>query len=85
MTRWIPLPFLIALILALSACTTTPQAPLTIEKEVPPSLLVCAPSPSPPVEDGITQRDVARFLLDLAEAGEDCRSKLGSVKRLLSE
>ena len=51
--------------------------------EVPPSLLSCMPEPKPR-EVWRTQRDVALYLVRLAEAGEDCRAKLGAVKGLVS-
>ena len=68
----------IALVTLLAGCTsTTPM--------VPPSLLECAPHPvSPAADPAITQRDVAAYVVTLAEAGADCRSKLGAVRRLLN-
>ena len=54
-----------------------------VEKvEVPPSLLACSPPPSPrPI---VTQKDVALLIVDLAEAGEDCRGKLKAVKEVMA-
>lgn len=53
-----------------------------IRQEVPASLLDCAAQPVPPV---ISQRDVALYLLDLVEAGEDCRGKLAAVKGIVEK
>jgi len=50
---------------------------------VSPALLSCTPQPeSPPHDAGATQRDVALYIVDLAAAGDYCRSKLGSVRRI---
>lgn len=57
----------------ISGCSTT-RGP------IPYSLLSCAPQPPSPI--GGDQRAAALYVLDLAMAGEDCRSKLGSVRRL---
>jgi hypothetical protein len=59
----------------LSGCATT-SAPV-----VPSHLLACAPQPKAPTAG--TQRDVGIYVIDLAAAGDDCRSKLGSVRRIL--
>lgn len=72
----------------LSACTTTKTVPVVEIRErrveVPKSLLTCS---SEPVAGSVwaTQRDIARYLVKLAEAGEDCRIKLAAVRRLVSE
>lgn len=70
--------------LLLAACGETKLLPslVTQRLEVPESLLTCAPPPAPrPVS---TQADVALLLLDLAEAGEDCRAKLAAVKDVVA-
>ena len=54
-----------------------------IRQEVPASLLDCAAQPLPPAIT--SQRDVALYLLDLAEAGEDCRGKLAAVKGIVDK
>lgn len=41
----------------------------------PAELLHCRPRPLPPVEMR-TDADLANWLLDLDEAGEDCRSRV---------
>lgn len=63
--------------LALAGCATTGY--------VPPSLLECADQPlSPAADTNATQADVGVWVIDMAEAGADCRSKLGAVRRLLT-
>ena len=57
--------------------TEVKLVPLT----VPADLLACAGQPSAPMI--ATQRDAARFIVDLAEAGADCRSKLARVRTLV--
>ncbi|KQQ72386.1 hypothetical protein ASF70_12695 [Rhizobium sp. Leaf321] len=71
---------------ALTGCQTIKEVPVKriVERkvEVPKSLLSCS---AEPVAGSvwITQRDVARYLVQLAAAGEDCRTKLAAVKRLV--
>jgi len=49
---------------------------------VPPSLLACrAEPPVPPAPD---DQVLARWILDLAEAGEDCRARLVAVKEIVT-
>jgi len=52
-----------------------------IRQEIPAALLDCAAQPVPPTIR--SQRDVALYLLDLAEAGEDCRGKLAAAKGIV--
>jgi hypothetical protein len=73
-----PWLLLLVLVLMLSGCARPPAS------IVPASLLQCAPQPKSPADKvGVTQPDVALFVVDLAAAGDDCRSKLGSVRRIL--
>lgn len=68
----------------LAACGAQRLLPemFAVRLEVPPSLLTCAPPPVPrPVE---TQKDVALLIVDLAEAGADCRGKLAAVRQVLA-
>lgn len=64
--------FVVAMIL--TGCATT-------KPTVPGQLLHCADQPPAPVEG--TQRDVGLYVIDLAAAGDDCRTKLGSVRIIL--
>ncbi len=65
----------VLLVLTLAGCQTTSTA-------VPVSLLRCMPEPQA-TETWRTQRDVALFLIEVAEAGEDCRLKLEAVRKLI--
>jgi hypothetical protein len=57
--------------------------PILVKQEVPDTLLVCAPEPVPGNLD--KQSKVAEYIVDLSDAGEDCRSKLGAVSRILRQ
>ncbi len=80
---WIP--FAIAIIL--SGCQSVPKE-IVVEKvverrvEIPNSLLTCSAEPVAG-STWIRERDVAQYLVKLAAAGEDCRTKLAAVKRLV--
>ena len=68
--------------LALSGCTQTvvrPDSPL--RDRIPASLLQCADRPVAGSLD--RQSDVARWVVELDAAGEDCRSKVGAVKQIV--
>jgi len=70
---------ILVLALVLASCATT--API-----VPATLLECEHQPKSPANSpGATERDAALYIVRLAEAGADCRDKLGSVRRLLTE
>ena len=69
------LVLLVALGVALSGCTTT-------RSTIPRQLLTCAQQPASP--DAGTQRDVALYVVDLAAAGDDCRTKLGTVRTIVT-
>ena len=81
--------------LALAGCQSTPKeriVPQIVERriEVPASLLTCKPEPRlsaalaaklHAMQDA--GKDVAIFINELALAGQDCRSKLAAVRRLV--
>ena len=72
-------PFLIALLTACASDKAPTAVEVRIERIAPPAdLLDCAPDPAVP--DAVDQRAVASYLLDLWDAGEDCRRKLGAVR-----
>lgn len=48
---------------------------------VPPSLLVCRPEPAVP--DIAEDAHLMLYVLDLVEAGEDCRSRLARVREVI--
>jgi len=67
--------------LLLSACAAAPAlppAPVIVRVSPPVELLSCADQPAPGVMR--SQRDIAKYILDLAEDGADCRSKLDAVR-----
>lgn len=49
-----------------------------VRPTVAPSLLHCRPEPEP-LPATARQHDIAPYVLDLVEAGADCRRKLGTV------
>lgn len=69
----------------LTACGSTKTELLVetklVKPTIPAQLLVCPDQP--PVPEVKTQKDVAGFLLDVAEAGADCREKLARVRDLV--
>jgi len=77
-------PSLLCSAMFLCGCAQEPR--LLVESRLeratlPPSLLTCQDSPDPP--QATTQRDVALFIIQLWEAGEDCRSKLAAVRAMV--
>lgn len=48
---------------------------------MPPELLQCEPDPEIP--DKMNDAELADYLLSVWQAGEDCRSKLESVKGIV--
>ena len=80
MRRLVPRPAwpALSLLLALSACARPDPPP---GRPVPASLLVCRPEPAVPelTEDAV----LMFYLLDLVEAGEDCRSRLARVREIV--
>lgn len=65
-----------------TACAA-PPAPVVVRQTVPPGLLSCQPQPDIPATRDA--RVIAVLIVDLAAAGDDCRSKLGRVRALLAE
>lgn len=50
---------------------------------VPASLLSCAPQPELPAT-GTDDAVLARWILDLAAAGDDCRTRLDAVAKVVN-
>lgn len=69
------------LLLALIGCAPAkrPAPALTLA----PSLLTCRDEPPVPVMTA--DADLMAFLLDVIEAGEDCRTRLTRVRELVNE
>lgn len=65
---WIPL----LCALSLAACAT--PAPVLVRLAMPPALRSCREAPTPPELTG--DADLAYWILDLADAGQDCRDTL---------
>jgi hypothetical protein len=78
----------LALLCLLSALLSTGCAaplppPVQVERlSVPAELLACPPQPEPPASPD--DRALAGYILDLADAGDDCRAKLGRVADLVA-
>ena len=68
--------------LAIAGCTTTtilPPPPLA--DRIPGQLLECRDRPA--VGDLSRQSDVARWVVELDSAGDDCRRKITAIKSLV--
>lgn len=61
----------------LTACASSKPA-----LEIPKSLLECKADPTVPPK-GAKAKEVGRYIADLWDAGDDCRSRLGAVKGLV--
>lgn len=75
------------LMLPVGMCATDPtyvDRIVEVRPHVAPSLLHCKAEPEP-LGPGARQRDVAPYALDLAEAGRDCRRKLGTVAKIVGD
>jgi hypothetical protein len=75
-------------VLLLSGCAGTPTTPTEIRAErvpVPATLLTCQPAPTPPALSGRAgeQDAVALYIVQLWRAGEDCRTRLDAVRRIV--
>ena len=78
-----------ALALLLLPCALSPMgcapAPTVrlVRPQVPRDLLECAAEPPPPPA-GATDADLASWILDLADAGADCRTTLQALARVVN-
>lgn len=55
-----------------------------VQPSVPAHLLTCEPEPPDPSDKpGLTQRDVARYIVQVRAAGADCRARLSEVRGLV--
>lgn len=77
----IPLVALVVLVGFLAGCAKPAPVVSVAGPDVPDQLLSCKPEPVPPATG--TQRAVATYVLDLADAGDDCRQKLGAVRSIV--
>ncbi len=70
-------------LLCLTGCAGGPPAAPRVEvvrMTVPAALLSCQPAPVPPAM--ADDRDLARYILALSDAGDDCRDRLSRVREL---
>jgi hypothetical protein len=81
---WLALQALLLLLLSTGCAAPSPPVVRVERMQVPASLLACLPQPEPPPA-GADDRALGRFLLDLAEAGEDCRSRLARVAEVVGK
>lgn len=72
-----PSPMLALALLPLLFCSACGKDVVVQRVPVPERLLTCKAEPAPPAED--TDKAVAGYLVDLIEAGADCRSKVKAV------
>jgi hypothetical protein len=49
--------------------------------QLPDTLLTCLPQPTP--GNIADDADLADYILDLADAGDDCRSKVSRIKEIM--
>lgn len=69
----------------LTGCGRTTVTLIKIDRLTPPdALLTCADQPEPPAGT-LTQAGVAGYIVSALDAGEDCRQKLGAVKKWADE
>lgn len=70
-------------VMLLTGCAADPIVTVQyVKQDIPASLLVCDGAPDVPGARA-TQRDVARFVVRLNDAGQDCRQKLDAVRGLV--
>lgn len=65
----------------LSGCAKPSPAITVAGPSVPDQLLTCRAEPTPPATG--SQRAVALYVIDLADAGDDCRQKLAGVRGIV--
>lgn len=71
-------PAVLPFALLLTACAGPPAVVMAPRPQIPASLRSCRAEPVPDV--AMTDDSVlARYIVDLANAGRDCRAKLGAL------
>ena len=82
--RRLPRALLLLPLCAPLACCSPPPEPVVVRPPVPRSLLTCAPAPvAPDLNVPRWDQVLARYLLDLGAAGQDCRAHLHAVAGLV--
>ena len=74
---------LLSLLSCATLLTACAGADRTVVAAPPDEMLTCAPSPEVPTAD--SQRAVAEYVVELWDAGEDCRQHLAAVRQLFTE
>jgi hypothetical protein len=71
--------------LLLAACAAPPPVTriVTVIPDIPASLLHCAPAPDVPVTG--SQAIVARYIVALWQAGEDCRAHVAAIDQAIGK
>ena len=73
----------LAIVVALTGCTTTRTVETPLADRIPASLLSCRERPAlGPID---RQSDVARYVVDLDTAGADCRRKIEAINQIVQE
>ena len=81
--RLLPAPAALLFALCLTGCgPVSTQTVLAPRLEVPDALLVCRDRPEPPATIS-TDTDLTDWLLDVVDAGEDCRTNLRHVSEIV--
>jgi hypothetical protein len=72
-----------ALLLAGCATKPVPARIVTVTPEIPPDLLTCSPAPAVPV--ATRQAQVADYIVNLWQAGQDCRAHVQAIKAAVAK
>jgi hypothetical protein len=72
-------------VLLLAGCATKPVPTriVTVTPEIPPDLLACAPAPAVPTVT--SQSQVADYIVNLWQAGQDCRAHVQAIKMAVAK
>ncbi len=73
------------LFLLLADCAAPPPVTkiVTVTPSLPNSLLQCAPAPEVPV--AVSQSVVAKYIVALWQAGQDCRAHVQAISQLFNK
>jgi hypothetical protein len=76
----------LVILLLLAGCATAPPPTLvtrivTLSPNVPAGLLKCQPAPAVPVT--VSQAVVAKYIVALWQAGQDCRAHVSAIGQAL--
>jgi hypothetical protein len=72
-------------VLMLAGCAAKPVSSriVTLTPEIPPDLLACAPAPAVPA--ATSQAQVADYIVNLWQAGQDCRAHVQAIKAAVAK